>query len=142
MGKYLHEGPVSDDVILKVINDRKSDLSAGASSLFLGKVRDDVSDGKTVTAIEYSAYPEMVTSAGDKIIDEIRISYNDVRDITIIHSTGVVSAGEISLLISVTAGHRDEATRACREALERIKESFPVWKKELFNDNTSAWKQE
>jgi len=142
MGKYLHEGPVSDDVILKVINDRKNDLSAGASSLFLGKVRADVSDGKTVTAIEYSAYPEMVTSAGDRIIDEIRISYNDVRDITIIHSTGVVSAGEISLLISVTAGHRDEAARACREALEKIKESFPVWKKERFNDNTSAWKQE
>lgn len=142
MGKYLNEGPISDDVILKLINDNKSDHSAGASSLFLGRVRADVSNGKTVTAIEYSAYPEMVTSAGDRIIDEIRISYNDVRDITIVHSNGIVRSGEISLLINVTAGHRDEATRACREALEKIKASFPVWKKELYDDNTSAWKQE
>lgn len=141
MEKYLHEGPISDDVIVKVINDRKCDLSAGASSIFLGKVRADVYEGKTVTAIEYSAYPEMIITAGDRIIDEIKSSYHDVRDIAIIHSVGVVRAGEISLLINVTAGHRDEATRACREVLEKIKESFPVWKKELFNDATSAWRQ-
>lgn len=141
MGNYLKEGPINDSDILEVLHDGDNDFSAGALSLFLGKVRADVSNGKTVTAIEYSAYPEMVKSEGDKIIESLRLAYPDVRDIVIRHSTGIVKAGEDSLLIKVTAGHRDQAIKACRDALEKIKESFPVWKKEQFNDTTSEWKQ-
>jgi molybdopterin synthase catalytic subunit len=62
-------------------------------------------------------------------------------DIVIIHSLGVVMTGEISMFVLVSAGHRDHATKACRQAVELIKERLPVWKKEIFEDNTYLWQE-
>jgi molybdopterin synthase catalytic subunit len=116
-------------------------LTEGAMSVFVGKVRADIESGKKVIAIEYSTYPEMATKAGDEITEKIKNLYTDVKSIRIVHSTGIVKAGEASLFIMVTAGHREEATSACKEALEMVKELFPVWKKEHFDDSSSGWKQ-
>lgn len=141
MSKYLTDGPIDDKTIIGIISDDNHDLLAGASSVFLGRVRADSENNRIVTAIEYSAYPEMVDARGDEIVKAILSSYPDVHTVTILHSTGIVRAGEISLIINVSAGHRDEATRACRDTLEKVKEMFPVWKKEFFDDSSSAWKE-
>ena len=58
------------------------------------------------------------------------------RSIEIIHSTGIVNAGEISLLVLVSAGHRQQAMQACSKAVELIKERLPVWKKEIYDDDS------
>ncbi len=108
------------------------DTGAGAVAVFIGRVRDDEQDERRVTAIEYSAYEEMAVKETDAIIDTVRSAFSDVRSVVIVHSTGIVRAGEASLFIMVTAGHRDHATRACRHTLEMVKEKLPVWKKELF----------
>lgn len=109
--------------------------------MFLGQVRDDILGGKRVAAIEYSAYEPMVNGEADKIVEEIKKEFDDVIFVEILHSTGLVKAGEISLLIIVSAGHRDHATRACRQAVELIKERLPVWKREIFEDDTHRWRE-
>lgn len=135
----LVPGPVKSSLIAEYLNRASDDKSAGAHSIFLGQVRDDRIGDRMVTAIEYSAYPEMVEKEYQKIKDTIMAAFNDVRDVFILHSTGVVKAGELSLFVMVTAGHRDHASRACRHVVEMIKESLPVWKKELFDDDSSRW---
>ena len=73
---------------------------SGGHSFFLGQVRADRINGKMVKAIEYSAYEGMVKAEADKIKESILAEFDDVRSIDIIHSTGIVKAGEISLLVA------------------------------------------
>jgi molybdopterin synthase catalytic subunit len=141
MKEYLIEGPVSPEIIAAEIKRLNSRKDTGGHSLFLGQVREDLSEGRKVIAIEYSVYEGMVSSQAAKMKEEILAEFSDVLDITILHSIGIVAAGEISLLLIVTAGHRDHATRACRKLLEMIKERLPVWKKELYDDTTHKWQE-
>jgi molybdopterin synthase catalytic subunit len=62
--------------------------------------------------------------------------------VEIIHSVGLVKAGEISLVIMISAGHRQQAMEACSRTVEMVKERFPVWKKEIFDDSSFQWKQD
>jgi molybdopterin synthase catalytic subunit len=112
----------------------------GGHSIFLGQVRADEIEGKKVKAIEYSAYLELVNVEAEKIINKILSEHADVKSADIIHSTGIVKAGEISLLVLVSAIHRHQAMLACSMAVELIKENLPVWKKEIFEDESHLWK--
>jgi molybdopterin synthase catalytic subunit len=138
--KYLIEGPVSQKLILKLIEKAGSKTDSGGHSVFLGQVRADEIKGKKVKAIEYSAYEELVNAEAEKIKTIILSEFNDVKSIDIIHSTGVVRAGEISLLVFISAGHRYHAMQASSKAVELIKENLPVWKKEIFEDDSHVWK--
>ena len=137
---YLISGPIMGNGISSLIKNLGEDTSAGGHSFFLGQVRADILNGKKVKAIEYSAYEEMVKSEAEKIKSEILSEFGDVKNIDIIHSTGLVKAGGISLLVVVSAGHRHQATAACTKAVELVKERLPVWKKEIFDDDTYEWK--
>ena len=108
--------------------------------MFLGQVRADEAEGKKVKAIEYSAFVELVNVEAEKIMKEIFSEFGDVKSIDIIHSTGVVRAGGISLLVLVSAGHRHMSMMACSKTVELIKEKLPVWKKEIFEDDSHLWK--
>ena len=140
-GKYLIKGPVTSVEITDYLADMAAAKDAGAHSFFLGQVRADLLNGKTVMAIEYSAYESMVDTEADKIIDLITSEFEDVKSIRIIHSTGVVKAGEVSLAVMVSAGHRKQAIGACSKTVELIKERLPVWKKEIFEDNSHTWRE-
>jgi len=137
---YLINGPVTHDIIASLLTRMSEKSDAGGHSFFLGQVRADIMEGKTVTAIEYSAYEGMVNIAADNIIKSVMEEFNDVRSIDIVHSTGIVRAGEISLLVLVSAGHRKQAMEACALTVELIKEKLPVWKKEVYEDNSHTWK--
>jgi molybdopterin synthase catalytic subunit len=130
--RYLVRGAITPFLISELMTLGTDDAGTGAVSVFIGKVRDDEIEGKRVTAIEYSAYEEMIVKEADEITMTVRSAFSDVRSVLILHSTGVVMAGEASLFIMVTSGHRDHGTRACRHTLEMVKERLPVWKKELF----------
>jgi molybdopterin synthase catalytic subunit len=138
---HLINGPVTFGTISEKIAKGGENQECGAHSLFLGQVRRDEVDGKFVKAIDYSAYEEMVIPEADKIYKSILSEFDDVKTIEMIHSKGLVKAGEISLLVMVSAGHRDHATKACAKAVELIKEKLPIWKKEIFEDNSVQWRE-
>ena len=139
MSEYLITGPIGSDLIAAAISGAGNSKKSGGHSVFIGQVRDDEIGGKRVAAIEYSAYEPLVKFEAEKIRDEILAEYSDVISAVIKHSTGIVKAGEISLFVIVSAGHRRQAIEACREILERIKLRLPVWKKEIFEDDTHRW---
>lgn len=138
-GQYLVEGAITPEIIGRYIGALSQRSDTGGHSIFLGQVRSDSKGDREVTAIEYSAYNEMVAAEAERIINITREAFSDVVNIEIVHSTGIVRAGEMSLFVLVTAGHRDQATRACRHVVEMIKLNYPVWKKEIMDDNSHSW---
>ena len=137
---YLTEGPVSQKLISLLIEKMGRRTDSGGHSIFLGQVRADEIDGKKVKAIEYSAYVELVNIEAENIKKKILSAFPDVKSFNIIHSTGIVNAGEISLFVFISAGHRHQSIQACSKTVELIKENLPVWKKEIFEDDSHKWK--
>jgi molybdopterin synthase catalytic subunit len=140
MKSYLTEGPVIVDYIISEIKNLSNRKDTGGHSIFLGQVRDDLLVNRRVKAIEYSAYEGMVSEEADKIKEAVLSEFSDVLEIVILHSVGIVNAGQISMFVLVSAGHRDHANLACRKLVELIKERLPIWKKEIFEDDTRQWK--
>jgi molybdopterin synthase catalytic subunit len=138
----LINGPVTVEKISSTISLISEKKELGGHSIFLGMVRADVKGIRTVKAIEYTAYGEMVQKEADIIRNTILSEFTDVRSIDILHSTGRVMAGEVSLLVLVSAGHRQQAMAACSKTVELIKEKFPVWKREIFEDESHEWVQD
>jgi molybdopterin synthase catalytic subunit len=137
---YLINGAITIADMSSCLEQLSLQTGSGGHSLFLGQVRADMINGKRVKAIEYSAYEKMVSAEADKIKESVINTLDDVRSITILHSRGVVIAGEISLFVLVSAGHRKQAIEGCNLIVEMIKERLPVWKKEIFEDDSHTWK--
>lgn len=100
----------------------------GAVATFIGRVRDHT-DGVAVERIDYEAYAEMAEAEMRRIGNEL-LARGGISTITIVHRTGALLVGDASVLVVVTAPHRDTAFPACQEALELIKTTVPVWKRE------------
>jgi molybdopterin synthase catalytic subunit len=141
MNECIINGPIKPEVITRLINEVNVLKDCGGHDIFLGQVREDKREGKRVVAIEYSAYEQMVRVEAEKIRNEILREFIEVRSVVIIHSEGVVKAGELSLFVLVSAGHRNQAISACRETVEKVKSRLPVWKKEIFSDGSWRWKE-
>jgi molybdopterin synthase catalytic subunit len=103
---------------------------AGAIVLFYGVVRNE-NLGRRVLYMEYDAYPEMAEKVMRELGDEIKSRF-PVAEVAAQHRTGRLEIGETSLLVAVSSGHRREAFEACHAYVDRLKESVPVWKKEVF----------
>jgi molybdopterin synthase catalytic subunit len=134
----FYEGPIPPNLINEIISGQ-NEKESGAYSIFLGKVRADSIDNKIVKEIEYSVFSPMAENTLQDIINQVVKKYGDLKAIQIIHSKGIVKAGEFSLLVMVLCGHRKQAFEAVQEAVELIKEKLPVWKKEIFEDGTHGW---
>jgi len=140
MHKFLSEGPLTAEQLSCLMSQMNDRSDTGGHSLFIGQVRADIVNNKSVEAIEYSAYESMVNDEAERIIAQIRTEFTDVKIVEILHSTGIVKAGEVSLAVMVSAGHRHQAIQACSKTVELIKERLPVWKKELLEDNSHIWR--
>ena len=103
---------------------------AGAIATFTGTTR-IASRGRTVQYLEYEAYAGMAEQTMAEIADVLRARH-DLLAVAIHHRTGVVSIGEPSVVIAVSAAHRAAALAACHEAIDALKERVPVWKKEVY----------
>ena len=102
----------------------------GAVCVFLGVAR-KYSRGREVVHLEYEAYPEMAEKKMAEIGDELRVKFGAER-VAILHRTGVLEIGEASVAIAVATPHRREAFAACQYAIDRLKETVPIWKKEVW----------
>jgi molybdopterin synthase catalytic subunit len=108
---------------------------SGAVALFLGVVRNN-NLGRHVLYLEYDAYTEMAEKKLRQVAEEVTARW-PVTDIAIAHRTGRVEIGETSLLVIVSSPHRHEAFEACQQAVNRIKEVVPIWKKEVWEGGES-----
>ena len=102
----------------------------GAVVTFLGTTRDTF-EGRKVIRLEYEAYEEMAYKKLEEIRQQLKAEFG-VEDVAIGHRIGVVDIGEISLVVAVASPHRGEAFNACHEAVNRLKHSVPIWKKEFY----------
>ena len=105
---------------------------AGAIDLFLGIVRDNTQN-RPVDHLEYEAYDRMAVSEMQKIAEEANRRWPLVN-YTIIHRKGTLLVGEIAVLIGVATAHRADAFESCRYIIDTIKQTVPIWKKEIFTD--------
>ena len=140
MKKVFINGAINPQFIADSIAKHSTKKEIGAHSIFLGQVRNDVLDGKTVQAIEYTAYEEMADQQFHDIRESAFQKYN-LTCMHIYHSLGVVGAGEICLYEFTSSKHWKDATEACSYIVERIKKEVSVWGKELFEDDTYVWKE-
>jgi MoaE-MoaD fusion protein len=122
----LSEDPLDlGAAVAEVADDR-----AGAIATFVGTTRVE-SRGRTVVHLEYEAYEGMA----ERVMDELAASLlerHDLCAVAIHHRVGRVGIGEQSVVIAVSAPHRHDALAACREAIDTLKESVPLWKKEVY----------
>lgn len=109
----------------------------GAVLLFLGVVRDH-NEGRPVTGMEYEAYEEMAEDVLASIAEVASERWETDR-IAVVHRTGALEVGEVSVAIAVSTPHREEAYRASRWIIEAIKERLPVWKREHYVDGERRW---
>jgi molybdopterin synthase catalytic subunit len=123
-------------ISVQEIIDSVRDTGAGAVDLFLGTTRES-SKGKKVLELKYEAYEPMVLQLLENLSGEACKRWN-LKKVTIVHRTGTVAVGDISVAIAVAAVHRAEAFEACRWLIDSLKKEVPIWKKEIFADG-SAW---
>ena len=106
--------------------------SNGAVVTFLGTTR-RTSMGKTVLYLEYEGYVPMALKKLREIADEVSDKW-PIQDISILHRIGRLEIEDISLVVAIASPHRKEAFQACGYVVDRIKETVPIWKKEVFED--------
>lgn len=106
----------------------------GAVVVFSGTVRDHADGRDDVIALEYEAYDDAVIPVFEKIVDELRSRHPGAVRVAVLHRTGRLGLGESSVVVAVSSAHRAEAFDAARFAIDALKESAPIWKKEIWRD--------
>ena len=134
------QGAIAAEFIGNSIAKHQSRTTIGAHNIFLGQVRADKIEGKTVAAIEYSAYEEMAEQSFYEIREAAFAKY-DLTCMHIYHSLGLVKTGEICLFVFVSAPRRKVVFEAIEFLVEEIKEKVPIFGKEIFEDETYTWKK-
>lgn len=105
---------------------------SGGIDVFIGTIR-DASKGKRVLALEFETYDVMALKEMKKIAEQAFEKW-PLQKILIDHRTGRLHVGEIAVIIAVAAAHRDAAFQACRYIIDTLKQTVPIWKKEIFED--------
>jgi molybdopterin synthase catalytic subunit len=117
----------------RAVADAVADPAAGALALFSGVVRDQTG-GRRVKFLEYEAHAAMALGKLREIARLVRQRWPGVRRVALVHRIGRLEVGESSVMIGVSSPHRREAFEACQFAIDTLKETVPIWKKEHFED--------
>jgi molybdopterin synthase catalytic subunit len=123
------EHALSPDAVAAAVDDP----GAGGIAIFSGVVRNETG-GRAVKFLEYEAHAPMAEAKLREIGDTVHARWPSVRRVAMLHRIGRLEIGESSVLIAVSAAHRGEAFEACRYAIDTLKQTVPVWKKEYFED--------
>jgi molybdopterin synthase catalytic subunit len=124
----LSDGPLDRDrVSARVVGP-----DTGGIVEFVGAVRDHAR-GRSIRHLEYEAYPEMAVREMERIADEAGRRWPGTR-VAIAHRTGHLEVGDVAVVVVAAAPHRAEAFEACRYAIDTLKETVPIWKKEVATD--------
>ena len=122
----------SEKLMVQDCYDFVQDASCGGIALFVGTVRNSTKN-KEVTLLDFSAYEPMALKEMQKIAD-LAFTKFQIHKIAIHHAVGELQIGEIPVIIAVSSAHRKAAFEACKFAIDTLKETVPIWKKEHFED--------
>jgi molybdopterin synthase catalytic subunit/molybdopterin converting factor small subunit len=122
----LHADELSLDAAVRAV----APDAAGAIATFTGTVRNNAR-GRTVQYLEYEAYEGMAERMMEELAESLKAKY-DIEQIAIHHRTGRVEIGQPSVMIAVSGAHRGDALAACKEAIDTLKATVPLWKKEVY----------
>lgn len=109
-----------------------ADDAAGGTVVFIGTVRNQTK-GKKVVSLEFESYIPMAKKEMQKIAEEV-VERWSARHVSIHHRVGNLKVGELPVIIAVATPHRKAAFEACQYAIDTLKESVPIWKREVFED--------
>ena len=115
------------DALQEVQSDR-----AGAVDMFIGTVRNHTQD-RSVARLDYEAYDAMAVKEMEKLAAQVCERW-PVEKIVIYHRKGTLEIGDIAVIIAVATPHRQEAFDACKYTIDTLKQTVPIWKKEIFDD--------
>jgi molybdopterin synthase catalytic subunit len=124
----LQKDEIRIEKLLEAVGSRRD----GAVAVFVGTVRES-NRGRRVLHLEYDAYPEMAESEMNKLILEAGERF-DISSVALVHRTGKLEIGEVSVAAAVAAPHRVAAFDACRFVIDTLKRTVPIWKEEVFDD--------
>lgn len=125
------------DTPLEALAPLEVPRTAGAVTAFWGRVRDH-NDGRAVTGLEYTAYPELAAKEGQRIVDEAAARFG-LDAVRAVHRVGVLGLGEAALVVEVASGHRGEGFDACRYVVDEVKRRVPIWKLEHYVEGDRQW---
>ena len=112
---------------------------SGASVTFVGTARDHAGDRVGVHLLEYEAYEEQVVPVLAAVAAQTRVRHPDVQRIVLWHRTGAVRVAEAAVVIAVSSPHRDAAFDAARWAIDEVKATAPIWKREYWDGGHDDW---
>ncbi len=122
----------ADPLALQPCYDFVDDPTCGGIAVFVGTVR-NATQNKSVTQLEFSTYKPMALKEMEKIAQQA-LSQFPIKKIAIHHAEGLLRVGAIPVVITVSSPHRKAAFDACQYAIDTLKETVPIWKKEFFED--------
>jgi len=128
----VRDSQLSVDEVLAAV----ADPTAGGLALFAGAVRDTDHD-RDVTALSYSAHPS--AEAELRRVAEVIAEKFPVLGIAAVHRVGDLGIGDLAVVVAVSCPHRAEAFDACRELIDELKASVPIWKHQRFAEGDSEW---
>ncbi len=127
----------TSEIDYAAVTESVRDNRAGAVVLFLGTVREFTGDVRTAS-LEYEAYGEMACVAIKQLVDDARVQW-PVTAASIIHRTGPLELGDIAVAVAVSSPHRQDAFAAGQWLMDTLKQTVPIWKKELYADGSTEW---
>jgi MoaE-MoaD fusion protein len=124
---------LSVDEVLRAVQH----ASAGGVVVFLGVVRDHA-EGKAVARLDYEAYVELANKEMKRILQALMQEHAGTR-LAATHRVGELTIGDTAVVVAASAPHREQAFAVCRLAIDRIKQTVPIWKKEWAPDGSALW---
>jgi molybdopterin synthase catalytic subunit len=128
----LRSTPIDAAEVLAAVDD----AGAGGVVSFTGLVRDS-DGGRGVTALEYVAHPD-----AEAALERVALAVAQdlpVRAVAALHRTGLLAVGDVAVVVAASAAHRGEAFEAARRLIDDLKETVPIWKRQVFDDGTEEW---
>lgn len=135
------EGAIQPSFIAESIAKHATRRDIGGHEIFLGQVRADEINGKSVEAIEFTAYRDMANDHMVSIREEAFARWPQMTCLHVHHSQGVIKAGELCFMVFASASHRQQAREAVAFVTDEVKKRLPIFGKELFADGDHVWKE-
>ena len=117
-----------------------SDPGFGGVTLFVGRVR-DLNHGRVVTGVSYDMFVPLAMNAPREIAARTDNEFGHKLKLYIAHAKGRLAVGDLAVVVAAGTPHRDEAFRACRQVIEAVKHTSPIWKQEHYEDGDSIWSE-